>query len=101
MDKSKTTKIGASAAFSGAVAHPAAVTESNGNAEAGSSVSFDPQPVPASVRVEFDATAEQLGGPYAPSPESAGAVGHTHFDGPEAQDGSVTVLIEKKNLDAL
>ena len=59
------------------------------------------KPVPGSVHVEFRATAEKLGGPYTPSPEAAGAVGHTHFDGPSAEDGTVTVLIEKKNMDRL
>jgi DNA helicase HerA-like ATPase len=60
---------------------------------------FTPKEVPSAVRVRFDATAEELGGAYMPSPESVGAVGHTHFDGPSAVDGSVNVLIEKKNLD--
>jgi DNA helicase HerA-like ATPase len=60
---------------------------------------FTPKEVPSAVRVRFDATAGELGGAYMPSPESVGAVGHTHFDGPSAVDGSVNVLIEKKNLD--
>src|SRR5690606_27652960 len=62
---------------------------------------FTASRVPGSVYVEFDATAEQLGGPYTPRPETAGAVGHTHFHGPSAEDGTVTVLIEKKNMDRL
>jgi DNA helicase HerA-like ATPase len=62
---------------------------------------FTASRVPGSVYLEFDATAEKLGGPYTPSPETAGAVGHTHFDGPSAEDGTVTVLIEKKNMDRL
>jgi len=62
---------------------------------------FAPRTVPDGVRATLKATADELGGPYAPSPESIGAVGHTHFDGPSAEDGSVTVLIEKKNLNQL
>jgi uncharacterized protein len=62
---------------------------------------FAPSPVPAAVNAAFSATAEMLGGPYTPSPESEGAVGHTHFDGPSAEDGTVTVLIEKKNMERL
>ena len=62
---------------------------------------FAASQVPGSVYVEFGATAEKLGGPYTPSQETVGAVGHTHFDGPAAEDGTVTVLIEKKNMDML
>lgn len=62
---------------------------------------FTASRVPDSVRLEFGATAEKLGGPYTPSPESIGAVGHTHFDGPSAEDGTVTVLLEKKHMDQL
>lgn len=62
---------------------------------------FTPSRVPGAVHVEFDATAEKLGGPYTPSPETAGAVGHTHFDGPSAEDGTVTVLIDKKSMERL
>lgn len=71
----------------------------DGSGAAGSQ--FSPVSVPDSVRIEFDATAESLGGPYKPSAESLGAVGHTHFDGPSAEDGTVTVLIEKKKMDEL
>lgn len=77
------------------------VTETTDNGGVSGDGKFAPKAVPGSVRVTFDKTAEQLGGPYAPSPESVGAVGHTHFDGPSAEDGSVTVLIERKNLDRL
>lgn len=71
------------------------------SAPSGRPSEFTPNAVPESVQGAFDKTAESLGGPYTPSPESIGAVGHTHFDGPGAEDGSVTVLIEKKNLDRL
>src|SRR2546430_16938303 len=62
---------------------------------------FTPNQVPRSVRESFDATARALGGLYTPSREARGAVGYTHFDGPNADDGTVTVLIDKKNLDQL
>jgi uncharacterized protein len=76
----------------------AAPTDDDGNAK---TREFAPSRVPDSVHAEFDATAGKVGGPYAPSPEAAGAVGHTHFDGPSAEDGTVTVLLEKKNMDQL
>ena len=72
-----------------------------GDGSAATKNEFTASRVPGSVRVEFDATAEMLGGPFTPSPETAGAVGHTHFDAPSAEDGTVTVLIEKKNMDRL
>lgn len=80
------------------VAMPPQGTKGNG---AAAEEEFKASRVAGSVYVEFGTTAEQLGGPYTPSPESVGAVGHTHFDGPSAEDGTVTVLIEKKNMDRL
>jgi uncharacterized protein len=62
---------------------------------------FRAQRVPGAVREAFHATADSLGGPYTPNHEAQGAVGFTHFDGPSADDGTVTVLISKGNLDKL
>lgn len=77
-----------------------ALPGSNGNGVEAAD-EFEARRVPGSVRVEFGLTAEKLGGPFTPSPETMGAVGHTHFDGPSAEDGTVTVLIEKKNMERL
>ena len=80
---------------------PGAEKAGNGSTKDVAPGDFTPRPVPGVVRESFRATAESLGGPYTPSPEAKGAVGFTHFDGPSADDGTVTVLVDKRNMDKL
>jgi hypothetical protein len=49
----------------------------------------------------IDKASEDAGGPWAPPPGYEGSVGRTMFDAPVSQDGTITILVPKENIDAL
>jgi hypothetical protein len=69
--------------------------------ESESRTEFTAKPVPPRAREAVRLVASEMGGPYMPSPEEEGAVGHTHFDGPGSEDNSVVVLMDRKDMSSL
>lgn len=49
----------------------------------------------------IDAASEQAGGEWTEPPGYEGSVGRTMFDAPVSKDGTVIILVPKKNIDAL
>ncbi|MCS6897944.1 MAG: ATP-binding protein [Nitrospira sp.] len=62
---------------------------------------FQPQAVATETLDRLKQVAQEVGGPYVPSPEMKGAIGYTHFDNPSSDDNSVVVLLAKENMSDL
>jgi uncharacterized protein len=78
------------------------MTVNRGSADDGArEAAFRPRPVGDRTHEAMDEVAERMGGAYTPFPETAGAVGYTHFDGPASEDNHVVVLMTKENMQTL
>jgi hypothetical protein len=56
-------------------------------------------PIPADVMKAVEEDIEAAGGEYEEAPEYEGAIGRTMFDTPYSEDGTVTVLMPKENIE--
>jgi hypothetical protein len=56
-------------------------------------------PLPAEVMEAVEQDIEEAGGEYEEAPEYEGSVGRTMFDTPYSEDGTVTVLMPKENIE--
>lgn len=63
--------------------------------------SFKPRVISNRAVDAFTEAAEAIGGAYTPMPETEGAVGYTHFDGPSSEDQNLVVLMTKEAMDLL
>ena len=72
-------------------------TPTNGNGYVQSEFIFD---TPAEVLESIDMQAEEAGGEWQLSSEHEGCIGWTMFDTPTSDDGTVTVLLPKDNIEA-
>lgn len=59
----------------------------------------DVLPLPAGTMEAVERDIEEAGGEYEEGPEYEGAVGRTMFDTPYSEDGTVTVLMPKENIE--
>ncbi len=59
------------------------------------------QNVPEAVLVSIEEQIAGAGGEWQEPPEYQGSIGRTMFDTPASDDGTVTVLLPKENLEAL
>jgi hypothetical protein len=57
--------------------------------------------VPAAVLEQLGREIETAGGPWQEPQEYEGSIGRTMFDSPQSEDGTVTVLLPRDNIDKL